>query len=63
MNQDFSLSIVEKEKLDESDKTSKYLRKAPEVVIEVDTKAEAEESTDSMSYVHEKTDQLLDFGV
>ncbi len=41
----------------------KYAAIPPELVIEVDTKADLEEMPDPMDYCHTKTDQLLDFGV
>lgn len=41
----------------------KYAAIPPEIVNEVDTKADLEEMPDPMDYFHTKTDQLLDFGV
>ncbi len=41
----------------------KYAAIPPEIVIEVDTKADLEEMPDPMDYFHTKTDQLLHFGV
>ena len=41
----------------------KYLNFAPEVVIEIDTKAELKEIRNPLSYYQEKTDELLNFGV
>ncbi len=41
----------------------KYASIPPEIVIEVDTKADLEEMPNPMDYFHTKTDQLLDFGV
>ncbi|MDX1942712.1 MAG: hypothetical protein SFU99_19265 [Saprospiraceae bacterium] len=42
---------------------NKYIDIPPEVVIEIDTKAELTESPDPASYFQRKTDQLLDAGV
>ncbi len=42
---------------------NKYLKFAPEVVIEIDTKAELKEIKNPLGYYHEKTDQFLKFGV
>jgi Uma2 family endonuclease len=43
--------------------TNKYLEVAPEIVIEIDTKAELDEVKNPLGYYQEKTDQLLAFGV
>jgi len=42
---------------------NKYLEVAPELVIEIDSKAELNEIKNPLSYYHEKTDELLNFGV
>ena len=42
---------------------NKYLEVAPQVVIEIDTKANIEEASSPFGYYHEKTEQLLAFGV
>ena len=39
------------------------MKTPPEIVIEVDTKADLSDDNFSMSYYQKKTDQLLDFGV
>lgn len=57
------IAVFEKHKLSGVKRTNKYLKVAPKVVIEIDTKAELKELKDSYSYFHKKTDQLLDFGV
>ncbi|MCB0551836.1 MAG: Uma2 family endonuclease [Phaeodactylibacter sp.] len=57
------LAIYEKETLKNIPKVNKYLEVPPEVVIEIDTKADLEEIQNPLGYYHEKTDQLLDFGV
>ena len=57
------IAIVETEKLKNVEKTNKYLKVAPKIVIEIDTKAELEEVQDSFGYFHKKTDELLEFGV
>ena len=41
----------------------KYAAIPPQLVIEVDTKADLEEMPNPMDYFYTKTDQLLDFGV
>ncbi len=43
--------------------TNKYIEIPPEVVIEIDTKAELSELPDPASYHQKKTDQLLNAGV
>ena len=57
------LAIVEKARMREQKNTEKYLEFAPEVVVEIDIKASLEDLFDTYGYFHEKTDQLLDFGV
>ena len=57
------IAIIETKKLKGVKKTNKYLKVAPKVVIEIDTKAELEEVKDSFGYFHKKTDELLNFGV
>jgi len=42
---------------------NKYIEVAPEIVIEIDTKASLEELPDPTSYFTKKTDQLLQNGV
>ncbi len=42
---------------------NKYMKIAPEVVIEIDTKADLEGFLNPLSYHHLKTEELLDFGV
>lgn len=43
--------------------SNKHIEVAPQIVIEVDTKAELNEFPDSTSYFYKKTDQLLEAGV
>jgi len=43
--------------------TNKYSTKPPEVVIEIDTKADLESFDETINYFDEKTEQLLKFGV
>ena len=57
------LAIYERESLKDVPKVNKYLEIPPEIVIEIDTKADLEDIQDSLGYYHEKTDQLLNFGV
>lgn len=57
------IAIFEAVKLKGVQKTNKYLKIAPKIVIEIDTKAELEEVKDSLGYFHKKTDELLEFGI
>lgn len=57
------LAIYEKKTLKGVPKVNKYLEVPPRIVIEIDTKADLEEIRNPLGYYHEKTDQLLDFGV
>ena len=56
------LAIFRKEALKEAPLNNKYLRVPPEVVLEVDTKADLESIPYSYSYFHKKTEQLLEHG-
>lgn len=57
------LAIYEKASLKNVPLDNKYLEVAPEIVIEIDTKANLEEVKNPLGYYQEKTDQLLNFGV
>lgn len=57
------IAIVKTTDLEEVENKDKYLNFAPEVVIEIDTKAELKEIRNPLSYYQEKTDELLNFGV
>lgn len=57
------LVIYEKSALKGIPIENKYLEIAPEVVIEIDTKASLEDINNPLGYYQEKTTQLLDFGV
>ena len=57
------IAIMEKANLKNVDLGNKYLKVAPKIVIEIDTKAEIEEVQSSYGYFHLKTDELLNFGV
>lgn len=57
------IAICRKEDLHTVALDNKYLSIPPQVVIEIDTKADLSEVPDSFSYYQKKTDQLLDFGV
>lgn len=57
------LAIIERKKLGKKVLENKYLDIAPDVVIEIDTKADLSEIQDTFGYYHEKTKQLLAFGV
>ncbi len=57
------IAVYKKEALKDVPLENKYLRIPPELVIEIDTKADTENFTTTMDYVYEKTDDLLNFGV
>ncbi|MCO6489913.1 MAG: Uma2 family endonuclease [Phaeodactylibacter sp.] len=57
------IAIVKTREIEGVESKNKYLGFAPEVVIEIDTKAELTEIKNPLSYYHEKTDELLKFGV
>jgi hypothetical protein len=57
------IAIFEKARVKKELFSKKYVKTAPKIVIEVDTKAELKASGDILSYVTEKTDDLLDAGV
>ncbi len=57
------IAIYEKSKLKKVKDLNKLLEIPPKYVIEIDIKAAKEDIEDSAGYYHQKTDQLLDFGV
>lgn len=59
------LAIFDKNKFaDRADLFSnKYAQAPPEIVIEIDTKADLNEFDDPANYYHRKTEQLLQYGV
>ncbi len=57
------IAVFKKEKLLEEGIDEKYVKTAPEVVIEIDTKADLRKYRDFMHYMMEKTQDLLDAGV
>lgn len=57
------IAVFEKERVKKELFSKKYVKTAPKVVIEVDTKAELKASDDILAYVTEKTDDLLNAGV
>ncbi|MFN0239004.1 Uma2 family endonuclease [Hydrogenobacter sp. Uz 6-8] len=57
------IAIFEKEKLLREGIDHRYTAVAPEVVIEIDTKADLTKYGDFMNYCREKTQELLDAGV
>lgn len=57
------IAIVKTEDIENVASKSKYLAFAPEIVIEIDTKAELNEIKNPLGYYQEKTDELLKFGV
>lgn len=57
------IAIFEREKILKEGIDDKYTAVPPEVVIEVDTKADLKKYGDFMNYCREKTQELLDAGV
>ena len=55
--------IAKSEDIEAVEITDKYLNFPPEIVIEIDTKAALDEIENPLNYYHEKTDELLNFGV
>lgn len=55
--------IINKEKAKAQKHVDKYLAIPPDIVIEIDIKADLSEVENETSYFHKKTDQLLEFGV
>jgi len=55
------IAMIKSEKVKNLD--NKYLAVAPELVIEIDTKAELHEIENPLGYYQEKTDELIKFGV
>ncbi len=57
------IAIFEKDKLLKEGINDKYAKTPPEVVIEIDTKADLRKYGDFMNYAREKTQDLLNAGV
>ncbi len=59
------LAVFDKNKFGERDAlfSNKYAQTPPEIVFEIDTKADLSEFEDPATYFHRKTDQLLGGGV
>ncbi|WP_457623715.1 hypothetical protein [Persephonella sp.] len=57
------IAIFNKKKLLKEGLTDRYTKTPPEVVIEVDTKADLRKYGDMLSYMKEKTQDLLNAGV
>jgi Uma2 family endonuclease len=57
------MALVTLEQLEEAGIHNKYLSFPPKLVIEVDTKAALTEISNPLGYYHEKTEELLQFGV
>jgi transposase len=57
------IALFEPGQINVSQASNKYINVSPKVVVEIDTKAEVAEISDTFSYYNEKTEQLLDFGV
>ncbi len=55
------IAVVKSKLVEELD--NKYLTIPPEIVIEIDTKAELKEVKNPLGYYQEKTQELLQFGV
>lgn len=55
------IAIIREDKVTDLD--GKYLDVAPEIVIEIDTKADLKEVNNPLGYYQEKTDELIQFGV
>lgn len=55
------IAVIKSALVDQID--DKYLEKAPELVIEIDTKADLKEIKNPLGYYQEKTDELIKFGV
>ena len=57
------IAIVKTADIEQVETKNKYLRFAPEIVIEIDTKAELSDLKNPLNYYQEKTDELLAFGI
>ena len=57
------MAIVKTTDIEQVEIKNKYLRFAPEIVIEIDTKAELSDLKNPLNYYQEKTDELLAFGI
>ena len=57
------IAIFDRKKVQHERGTTKYVKTAPKVVIEVDTKADVKNYGDILGYLTEKTDDLLNAGV
>ncbi len=57
------IAILRTADFEVTDINNKYLNFAPEVVIEIDTKAELRDIANPLGYYHVKTDELLQFGI
>jgi len=57
------IAIFEKDKIIKEGIDNKYAKTPPEVVIEIDTKADLRKYGDFMNYAKEKTQDLLNAGV
>ncbi len=57
------IAIFDKQKLIKEGINDKYAKNPPEVVIEIDTKADLKKYGDFMNYAREKTQDLLNAGV
>jgi len=57
------MAIVKTADIEQVETKNKCLRFAPEIVIEIDTKAELSDLKNPLNYYQEKTDELLAFGI
>lgn len=57
------IAVFEADAIETIEADNKYVDIPPRLVIEIDTKAELDEVSDTFTYYNKKTQQLLDFGV
>ncbi|MEZ4830073.1 MAG: Uma2 family endonuclease [Bacteroidia bacterium] len=57
------IAVISKQKMPHLSLDEKYLESAPELVIEIDTKADLSEVQNPLGYYQEKTQDLINFGV
>jgi len=57
------IAVFETDAIETIEADNKYVDIPPRLVIEMDTKAELDEVSDTFTYYNKKTQQLLDFGV
>ncbi len=57
------IAVVRSEKIQSVTDPNKYLNFPPDLIIEIDTKASLKDIKNPLNYYHEKTEDLLQFGV